>query len=70
MSITDYYRSKRALIGRQMEEREFMLAAGICINSIQELLDEDCKAWKADKVYWIHNEYALDDDECRIFGTN
>ena len=56
MNISEYYRGKRALIARQKEERELMLAAGIDSGSIQELHDADYKAWKADRVYWSHNE--------------
>jgi len=59
MSISSYYKSKKALFKKQGQEREIMLATGIDPLEIKEFHDEDYRAWKADRIYGNHNTEPL-----------
>jgi hypothetical protein len=61
MSISSYYKNRDRLFAMQKAEREVLLAHGIAARDIDALHDEDYKAWKADRVYSLHNKTSSEE---------
>jgi DNA-binding CsgD family transcriptional regulator len=61
MNIQKYYQERNSLFAGLERERQQLLAAGISEADIFRAHIEDYKAWKADRVYVIHNSVSADE---------
>lgn len=61
MSIASYYKERNKLLTEQKVERTILIIHGISTEDIDKLHHDGYKAWKADRVYAMHNTTSSDE---------
>jgi UDP-N-acetylmuramoylalanine-D-glutamate ligase len=61
MSISSYYKEKKQFLAEQKKERTILLIYGCESEEVKKMHSEDYEAWKADRIYKIHNSTSAEE---------